>query len=127
MNLSTSTPLGSTERLLQRLIKDGYIIRYKDNSGGEEVVEYIVGPRAKMEIGEEGVRGLVRGVYGKIDTEAEELERAIDKSLAIDENSRKKVRERAQQDGENSVGSVRKGAGRPRRRGGEDSGDEDSS
>ena len=126
MNLSTSTPLGSTEKLLQRLVKDGYVIRYKDNSGGEEVVEYIVGPRAKMEIGDEGVRGLVRGVYGKVDTEAEELERAIDKSLAIEENARKRAREEAQQDGENGAASVRKGPVRPRRRNAGDD-DEDSS
>jgi len=125
MNLSTSTPLGSTEKLLQRLVKDGYIIRHKDNSGGEEVVEYMIGPRAKMEIGDEGVRGLVRGVYGKVDAEAEELEKAIDKSLAIDENAKKKARDGAQQEGENGAGSVRKGPGRPRRRGGGED-DEDS-
>lgn len=126
MNLSTSTPLGSTDKLLQRLVKDGYVIRYKDSSGGEEVVEYIVGPRAKMEIGDEGVRGLVRGVYGKVDAEAEELEKAIDKSLAIDENARKKAREEAQHGGETEAGSARNGPGRPRRTGGDED-DEDSS
>lgn len=126
MNLSTSTPLGSTDKLLQRLVKDGYVIRYKDSSGGEEVVEYMVGPRAKMEIGDEGVRGLVRGVYGKVDAEAEELEKAIDKSLAIDENARKKAREEAQQGGETEAGSARSGPGRPRRTGGDED-DEDSS
>lgn len=82
------------------------------------MVEYIVGPRAKLEIGDEGARGLVRGVYGKLDAEADELERAIDKSLAIDENARKKARDGVQQEGENGAGSVRKGPGRPRRRGG---------
>lgn len=33
--------------------------------GGEEVIEYIVGPRGKVEVGESGVSGLVRKVYGR--------------------------------------------------------------
>ena len=126
MNLSTSTPVGTTEKMLQRLVKDGYIIRYRDNTGGEEVVEYIVGPRAKMEIGEEGVRGLVMGVYGKVDAEAEELERALDKSLAIDENAKKRAREEAQQGQVNGESTGKKTPGRPRRRSRREEDDEDS-
>lgn len=33
--------------------------------GGEEVIEYMVGPRGKIEVGESGVSGLVRKVYGR--------------------------------------------------------------
>jgi hypothetical protein len=33
--------------------------------GGEEVIEYIVGPRGKVEVGSGSVAGLVRAVYGK--------------------------------------------------------------
>ncbi|KAI9881139.1 MAG: hypothetical protein M1830_008297 [Pleopsidium flavum] len=117
MNLSTSTPLGSTEKLLQRLVKEGYIVRYRDSSGGEEVVEYMVGPRGKVEVGEEGVRGLVRGVYGKVDAEAEELERRIDKGLAIDGEERRRRDEGRQEDGE---GTGKKTPGRSRRRAGQD-------
>jgi hypothetical protein len=35
--------------------------------GGEEVIEYMVGPRGKIEVGEKGVAGLVREVYGRPD------------------------------------------------------------
>lgn len=124
MNLSTSSPLGSTEKLLQRLVKEGYIVKYRDTSGGEEVVEYMVGPRGKVEVGEVGVRGLVRGVYGKVDAEAEELEARIDKSLAIEGDAREKAKERGKRDVENGDGTGNKGSGRSRRRGREE-GDED--
>lgn len=124
MNLSNSTPLGSTDKLLQRMVKDGYIVRYKDSSGGEEVVEYMAGPRAKMEIAEEGIRGLVRGVYGKVDAEAEELEKAIDKSLAIDENSQKRGEADGEEGGLDGGFSGSRTLGRPRQRNRKDADDD---
>lgn len=33
--------------------------------GGEEIIEYMVGPRGKVEVGMQGVAGLVREVYGR--------------------------------------------------------------
>lgn len=54
----------TTEKLLARMLKEGYLERRKDSSGGEDVVEWVVGPRGKKEIGRKGVAGLVRGVYG---------------------------------------------------------------
>jgi hypothetical protein len=63
-NLDQYTPIDKTEKLLQRLCKEGYIVRSKNTEGGEEHIEYIVGPRGKVEIGSSGVAGLVREVYG---------------------------------------------------------------
>lgn len=54
----------SMEKLLQRMVKEGYLDKRKDTSSGEEVVEWTVGPRGKREIGRRGVAALVRGVYG---------------------------------------------------------------
>lgn len=54
----------SVEKLLQRMVKEGYLDKRKDTSSGEEVVEWTVGPRGKREIGRKGVAALVRGVYG---------------------------------------------------------------
>lgn len=54
----------TTEKLLARMLKEGYLEKRKDSSGGEEVVEWVVGPRGKKEIGRKGVASLVRGVYG---------------------------------------------------------------
>ncbi|KMU79028.1 hypothetical protein CISG_07335 [Coccidioides immitis RMSCC 3703] len=64
VNADTYTPLDRTEKLLARLCKDGYLVRNRDVDGGEEVVEYLVGPRGKIEVGTEGVAGLTREVYG---------------------------------------------------------------
>lgn len=58
-------PLDMTlEKVLARMIKEGYIEKHRDSTSGEEVVEWVVGPRGKREIGRKGVAGLVRGVYG---------------------------------------------------------------
>ena len=64
-NADTYTPIDRTDRLLQRLCKEGYLIRNREMDGGEEIIEYIVGPRGKMEVGARGVAGLVREVYGR--------------------------------------------------------------
>ena len=81
-----------TEKVLKRMEKENYIIKVRErDGGGEESVEYIVGPRGKVEVGERGVAGLVRGVYGKKDAEADELERRLARSLGdfvIDEKRR---------------------------------------
>ena len=82
-----------TEKVLKRMEKENYIIKVRErDGGGEESVEYIVGPRGKVEVGERGVAGLVRGVYGKKDVEADELERRLVRSLGdvvIDEKRRR--------------------------------------
>lgn len=64
-NADTYTPVDRTDRLLQRLCKEGYLIRNREMDGGEEIIEYVVGPRGKMEVGARGVAGLVREVYGR--------------------------------------------------------------
>ncbi|KAJ6093004.1 MAGE protein [Penicillium sp. IBT 16267x] len=61
-NSDQYTPIEKTEKLLQRLCKEGYLVRTRDMDGGEEV--YMVGQRGKVEVGSGGVAGLVREVYG---------------------------------------------------------------
>lgn len=80
-NADQTTPVDKTDKLLNRMIKEGYIVRTKDSSGGEEIVEYMVGPRGKVEVGEQGVAGLVRTVYGEGATE--DLEKRIERSLGL--------------------------------------------
>lgn len=63
-NADTYTPIDRTDRFLQRLCKEGYLVRTRENDGGEEIVEYMVGPRGKVEVGSGGVAGLAREVYG---------------------------------------------------------------
>lgn len=71
-------------------------MRNREMDGGEELVEYMVGPRGKVEVGEKGVAGLVREVFGRqaaVDgaedltgierDQMEEFERRLQRSLGI--------------------------------------------
>lgn len=64
LNANENTPLDSTPKLLAKMVKDGYVIRVKESSNGEEFTEWRVGPRGKVEVGPVGVAGLVEHVYG---------------------------------------------------------------
>lgn len=69
VDLRDHTPMGtdggiSLEKTLARMLREGYIDKRRDSSGGEEVIEWVVGPRGKKEIGREAVAALVRSVYG---------------------------------------------------------------
>ena len=85
--------------LLKRMERQGYIIKIREReAGGEETVEYLVGPRGKVEVGEQGAAGLVRGVYtgGGGNMGQDELERRLVRSLG--DGVQKKTRRR--EDGE---------------------------
>ncbi|KAI9747500.1 MAG: hypothetical protein M1835_002064 [Candelina submexicana] len=110
-NADQYTPLDKTDKVLARLMKEGYIVRLKDLSGGEEMVEYMVGPRGKVEVGDEGVGGLVRTVYGD---GGEDLEGRIQRSLGLGEGKRKKGGEEVNGNGEGG-GVMKRTPGRPRR------------
>ncbi|KAL3477911.1 MAGE family-domain-containing protein [Aspergillus californicus] len=65
VNAETYTPIDRTDRVLQRLCKEGYLVRTREMDGGDEIIEYMVGPRGKVEVGARGAAGLVREVYGR--------------------------------------------------------------
>lgn len=112
-NADQSTPVDKTDKLLARMIKEGYIVKVKERNDGEETVDYIVGPRGKVEVGEDGVAGLVKSVYGENATD--DLEKRIERSLGIGER-----RPAAPNAGASTQNGTRKAAGRPRRRQAED-------
>jgi len=65
VNADEFTPLEmSVEKLLAKMTREGYVEKRRDTSTGEEVVEWVVGPRGKVEVGAKGVAGLVKSVYG---------------------------------------------------------------
>ncbi|KAF2139658.1 uncharacterized protein K452DRAFT_254209 [Aplosporella prunicola CBS 121167] len=107
-NTDQTTPAGQTDKVLARLCKENYLIRVKDNSSGEEVIEYAVGPRGKVEVGEEGAAGLVRKVYGE--NAPEDLEQRLERSLGLAQS-----RERAQAAVVANGAAAGRGRGRPRR------------
>ncbi|CAD0111874.1 unnamed protein product [Aureobasidium uvarum] len=84
-----------TEKLLKRMEKDGYVIKVRDNSTGEEMVEWMVGPRGRTEIGDSGVRGMVKQVYGDVEDPAE-LARALERSLGANEVPKRREEQVAQ-------------------------------
>jgi hypothetical protein len=82
LNIDQSTPVDSREKVFARMIKEGYIVRIKDNSSGEEVIEYMVGPRGKVEVDKQSVASFVRTVVGG---GVEDLEQRLTRSLGLGE------------------------------------------
>ncbi|RAK99004.1 MAGE domain-containing protein [Aspergillus ibericus CBS 121593] len=100
-NTDAYTPIDRTDRFLQRLCKEGYLVRNREVDGGEEVIEYMLGPRGKVEVGANGVARMVREVYGRSDPDErdDEFEIRLARSLGL-----KQPEPRAQEqpeDGEN--------------------------
>lgn len=84
--LNANRNLGSekTEAVLKKMERQGYVVRKVDRPplghDGEDQITWHVGPRAKEEIGLDGIMGLVREVYGDTDPD---LERKLHASLGI--------------------------------------------
>lgn len=89
VHMEDSTPISThakTESLLKRMEKDLYIVKTKESTGtGEEDISWSVGPRGRVEVGEDGVTALTKTVYGNglDEGEEEELERRIARSLGM--------------------------------------------
>lgn len=80
MNADQSTPMGSKDKTIALMVKDGYIASVKE----EESVDYIIGPRGKMEVGRDGFANLIRKMYGGEDDQ-DELEKRIERTLNVAE------------------------------------------
>lgn len=98
LRMDDNTPVTDyekTEKLMKRLEKEGYIVRIKESTGtGEDDVYWTVGPRGKVEVGDDGVRGLTKAVFGDQNGIADaELERKLDRSLGISERAERAERE----------------------------------
>ncbi|KAI9794537.1 MAG: hypothetical protein M1816_004424 [Peltula sp. TS41687] len=120
-NADQYTPIDKTDKLLQRLCKEGYLVKVKDTSSGEEVVEYMVGPRGKVEIGQDGVTGLVKTVYGE--DAMDDLDARIQRSLGVNDPAKKKRRTQVEADEEPEETSI--ATRRPSRRSGRTAREED--
>ncbi|KAF2210892.1 hypothetical protein CERZMDRAFT_113044 [Cercospora zeae-maydis SCOH1-5] len=73
------------EQLMRRLEKDGYLYKLKESTGtGEDDTYFVVGPRGRSEVGEDGVRGLARMIMPpQNDEEEEDLDKKVMRSLGI--------------------------------------------
>ncbi|KAH3996183.1 hypothetical protein HBH98_116570 [Parastagonospora nodorum] len=81
MNADQTTPLGTKDKTLALMVKDGYIVKLKDDTT-DDAIDYIVGPRGKVEVGRDGFAKFVRAMYGQ-EGEDEELEKAIERTLNV--------------------------------------------
>jgi hypothetical protein len=81
LNLDTNTPVGNLNDTLSRMRKEGYINRVVDPTPDEETITWHVGPRGKVEISSECVRGFVHEVYG--DRAPEDLDKRLQRSLGL--------------------------------------------
>ena len=82
MNASENMPMDKTANVLAKMQKQGYIVRTVDKSGDDETIDWRVGPRGKVEIGNKGIQGLVTLVYG--DSPPEDLQSRIHRSLGME-------------------------------------------
>lgn len=128
LQMEDNTPVDGfekTEKLLKRLEKDGYVFKVKETTGaGEDDVYWCLGPRGRVEVGEDGARGLVRSVYGELDGEGEEeLERKMARSLGIGERVERK--EATQNGGERKKRGARRRGEREEGEEGEEEEDEE--
>lgn len=74
-------PMDKTEATLQKMIRQGYLVKIKENNNGDEIIDWMVGPRGKVEVGNKGVKGLVEEVYG--DDAPDDLAERIRSSLGL--------------------------------------------
>lgn len=81
LNANKNMPMDKTENILKKMMNQGYIIRVVDRSGDEETVDWVVGPRGKIEIGNMGILGMVKEVYGA--SAPDDLQQRLTRSLGI--------------------------------------------
>ena len=119
-NTDENSGFDTTANTLKRMVNQGYIFKSVEKTDTDEISDWRVGPRGKIEIGNNGIQGLVRTVYG--DTVPDDLEKRMQRSLGMEvrkknenvngEEEEAPAREQANGDPGPNTG---RGRGRPRR------------
>jgi hypothetical protein len=115
LNANRNMPMDKTENILKKMSNQGYITKVLDRSGDEETIDWVVGPRGKIEIGDTGVLGLVEEVYGK--SAPEDLQQRLLRSLGITLNRAENTRN-VEDDGHEETPSANDGPSTQRRQSG---------
>ncbi|KAK0669562.1 MAGE family-domain-containing protein [Cercophora samala] len=94
-----ANPTEKTEVLLQRMVKQGYLVKMMDNrgAGDDDSTTWHVGPRGKVEVPKESIADFVRTIYGGSD---ENLEAKIQISLKGVKEKKPEIKEREREQGE---------------------------
>ncbi|CAL3964370.1 unnamed protein product [Diplocarpon coronariae] len=82
LNLEVNTAFGKKDALLARMTKDGYIYKTIESTVDDEQIDWRIGARGKAEIGNSGIEGLVREVYGK--EAPKDLDKRLQRSLGTE-------------------------------------------
>ncbi|ESZ90697.1 hypothetical protein SBOR_8923 [Sclerotinia borealis F-4128] len=127
LNADSNMPMDKTTLIFKKMMQQNYIIRTVEKNDGDEVIEWRVGPRGKMEIGTKGVQGLVKEVYGE--NAPEDLDKRLDRSLGLGKRKAAHLEggggvEAPEQNGGSSSRRVSR-RGRPRREADDEDEDED--
>lgn len=94
LNLEKNSGLGKTDSLLAKMVKDGYIYKTVEKTVDDEHIDWRVGARGKVEIGNKGIQGLVREVYGE--NAPDDLDKKLQRSLGMEI---RKIGENGENDG----------------------------
>ncbi|KAF4980800.1 hypothetical protein FZEAL_3277 [Fusarium zealandicum] len=85
LNADQNVSMDKTEMILKKMERQGYVIKRVDRppvgQDGEQTITWHIGPRAKEEVGLDGVMGMVRQVYGE--SWDEDMEKKLRSSLNI--------------------------------------------
>ncbi|RSL66152.1 hypothetical protein CEP54_003946 [Fusarium duplospermum] len=85
LNADQNVSMDKTELILKKMEKQGYVIKRVDKplagQDGDHTITWHIGPRAKEEVGLDGVMGMVREVYGE--SWGEDMEKKLRSSLNI--------------------------------------------
>ncbi|PUU82068.1 MAGE family-domain-containing protein [Tuber borchii] len=82
MNADRSTAAGETGKVLQSMIRHGYISKQKDDNANDGTFDYVLGPRGKVEIGTDGVLSMIKTVYGV--NVPEDVEKRMERNVGFD-------------------------------------------
>lgn len=106
-----TSPSEKTEIVLQRMIKQGYLVKVVEakGAGDDDSTTWHIGPRGKVEVGVESIAAVVRTVYGG---STDELEKKLQTSLKV-KDRKLDVPEAV---GEEEEGAPPEGDPEPRRR-----------
>lgn len=101
MNLDMNTPVGKTEDVLKRMISQGYIQKIVERNENDETIDWIVGPRGKVELAAKGIRGLVLEIYGGEDQEVrKDVDQKVQKALGLELNTKNRANEQQEEEEE---------------------------
>lgn len=96
------SPSEKTELVLQRMIKQGYLVKVVENKthgDDDEGTTWHVGPRGKVEVNADAIAGFVRTVYGGGN---EELDKRLHASLGVNKSTQAQDEEEPEAENRNN-------------------------